>query len=1024
MDIENFIETSIKKIRQASDNNKLVVFVGAGVSANSNLPSWSLLIKEFADELGVKYESDNNSIDYYLKIPQYYYLERGQKEYYDLIDRKINSVQGRPNDINRIIFELNPSTIITTNFDELLEMTVKEQGLFYTTIKQDKDLPYCINDKLIIKMHGDGNLKNIVLKEDDYLNYSSKFPLIENYIKGLFSTKTVLFVGYSAEDPDFKLIFNLVKGQLGGDFQPAYLLDINKQNERLEFNYYKNRGINILYYSDISRKIDSSAMLSSKTDIKNEFGEKLYKFLLYIKNKNEDYEDKFEEIYNKLKIFEGMNSIYPNDISKVLGAYGYDLYGLKELFIQKSEFMLENYKIIMGEDEEAIKALFSNKYVEKILQLLNRASISKIMIGSIETVINLEKYIDSKSCEEQEDTNELLSRFKYNELTDYIKSYNNIEDVHGIENDVLKIAFIMYNLGEYVDAYYILKKLSSHSYASGKYYHYFIAQVNLKHLHRLLVNDNKYSKLKNHNDIEIELDSINIREKYMSLPKSVKDKCSFILEIENFNVFYKETISMSNNFKKLKHEKEVVENGGHSVTDNLRKSLNRCNVINNYIEKNFLMVQHFLEIRNFYEGFIQGILVNYSVKCKDTKNNFSGIGNKIDTLDSGILEIIIRFIKREDLKVLLKEFDINEIKVDENTIIYLIDCLDNIISINSEKNSSSVLDKSNSLNNILILLRYINLDKEQVKYIVELVENSLIKNVFDGTNFDEIFNFIFNKFNRNREQIDAKCILSFVEEYIKLLINNNLNGYAILLISSKKFFENITYIIKEIDSELKISIDKELEILINSVIKNRNDDIINNLLLELYNIMNEKNQLLFKEFIIKYAEDFKESNEYRYITLINDLIKKGIIEDEKLYIKFLIYCFEYTTKQAKVEKNYSESGIQFGSSKVKQSEKVMYICYNLMIVKEIKYDIVKTEVRGVIEIFPILGLLLDRENFDEGKFEEDWINIIPKQVLLELLIMDNLKSVILNSLSNKLNLIESKEDVLDKVGLVLKELSN
>lgn len=546
--MENFIETSIKKIRQAIDNNKLVIFVGAGVSANSNLPSWSLLIKEFADELGVKYESDNNSIDYYLRIPQYYYLERGQKEYYDLIDRKINSVQGRPNDINRIIFELNPSIIITTNFDELLEMTVKEQGLFYTTIKQDKDLPYCTNDKLIIKMHGDGKLKNIVLKEDDYLNYSSKFPLIENYVKGLFSTKTVLFVGYSAEDPDFKLIFNLVKEQLGGDFQPAYLLDINKQNEKLEFNYYKNRGINILYYSDISEKIENGVMLPSSTDIKNQFGQKLYRFLLYIKNKDEKYNDKFEEIYNKLKIFEGMNSIYPNDISKVLGAYGYDLYGLRELFINKSEFMLEIYKIIMDEDDEAIKAILSNKYVKKILHLLYCASISKIMIGSIENVIDLEKYFDVKLCEEEEYINELFRRFKYGELREYIKNYTNLEDVYEIENDVLNIAFIMYNLGEYVDAYYILKKLSFYSYANGKYYHYFISQVNLKYLHRLLVNDSKYKNLKNRNDIEAELNNINIREKYMSLPKAVKEKCSFILEIENFNIFYKETISMSANF--------------------------------------------------------------------------------------------------------------------------------------------------------------------------------------------------------------------------------------------------------------------------------------------------------------------------------------------------------------------------------------------------------------------------------------------------------------------------------------------
>ena len=31
---------SVKKIRKAQENNQLVVFVGAGVSKNSDLPTW------------------------------------------------------------------------------------------------------------------------------------------------------------------------------------------------------------------------------------------------------------------------------------------------------------------------------------------------------------------------------------------------------------------------------------------------------------------------------------------------------------------------------------------------------------------------------------------------------------------------------------------------------------------------------------------------------------------------------------------------------------------------------------------------------------------------------------------------------------------------------------------------------------------------------------------------------------------------------------------------------------------------
>lgn len=51
--------TSIKDIRRAQENNQLVVFVGAGVSKNSNVPTWWELIKRIADE--IKY--DNYLID-------------------------------------------------------------------------------------------------------------------------------------------------------------------------------------------------------------------------------------------------------------------------------------------------------------------------------------------------------------------------------------------------------------------------------------------------------------------------------------------------------------------------------------------------------------------------------------------------------------------------------------------------------------------------------------------------------------------------------------------------------------------------------------------------------------------------------------------------------------------------------------------------------------------------------------------------------------------------------------------------
>lgn len=328
------------------------------------------MVEKFANELGISKEKINNfSTEDFLKIPQYYYIERGEKEYFDIINDVFdnNNYNYKPNILDKLIFELNPSTIVTTNFDNLLEKTIQMEGQYYTVVKQDRDLPYAPNDKLVIKMHGDVNLKNIILKEEDYLNYSNKFPLIENYLKGLFSTKTILFVGYSANDIDFKLMFNWVKEQLKGHFQPAYILETEKNQERLEFNYYKDRGINILYYKEIEEEVTNFLGTQFESCLEDIRGKHLEKFLRYIKDYNVKDTMK-NRIYNQLKIFEGLNAIMPEDVLNRLRKEldGISLNG-SNLIIPDNNFLDKIRKILYikenKNEEDELEKIISDKNI-------------------------------------------------------------------------------------------------------------------------------------------------------------------------------------------------------------------------------------------------------------------------------------------------------------------------------------------------------------------------------------------------------------------------------------------------------------------------------------------------------------------------------------------------------------------------------------------------------------------------------------------------------------------------------------
>src|SRR5690554_1429600 len=169
----NWID-SIKEIQRAAENNRLVIFVGAGVSANSKIPTWGDLIKRFAEEIGYDNctkcdkrtakcpKADCNyrykfSQDEYLRIPEYYFLRDKSKKkrgYYDLIRRTLGCDKGA-NFIHDAVFKIMPHHIITTNFDSLLENSKEINARLYSIISQDKDILLENNTYYIIKMHGD-----------------------------------------------------------------------------------------------------------------------------------------------------------------------------------------------------------------------------------------------------------------------------------------------------------------------------------------------------------------------------------------------------------------------------------------------------------------------------------------------------------------------------------------------------------------------------------------------------------------------------------------------------------------------------------------------------------------------------------------------------------------------------------------------------------------------------------------------------------------------------------------------------
>ena len=132
------------------------------------------------------------------------------------------------------------------NPDETVNSEWERRG-YLTIIRNNWNL--CTYEQIMQLLDISEKQLAFILKEDDFLAYSRNFKLIENYVKSLIGTKVVLFIGYSFNDPDLKLIFSWVKDILGGDFQRAYLIEAGKAYDVNEAEYFRNFGINLLYAS-------------------------------------------------------------------------------------------------------------------------------------------------------------------------------------------------------------------------------------------------------------------------------------------------------------------------------------------------------------------------------------------------------------------------------------------------------------------------------------------------------------------------------------------------------------------------------------------------------------------------------------------------------------------------------------------------------------------------------------------------------------------------------------------------------
>ena len=926
------LEQDIRFLAEELEKGKLVVFVGAGVSKNSGLPEWEELIKDYAEYRGIK----EFTLKEYLTIPEEVFERYGSLKYYEIAEKRFLG-KYVPNSIHRILKKMKLTYIITTNYDTLIEDEIKNLQI----VSKDEDLPYTNSNRMLIKMHGDFENKNIVLKKSDYDNYEKNFQLISTLVKGLFTTNTVLFIGYSYSDTNVQQIMNWIKEILKEETRKAFLVEFTNEDNKEEENGEQINKISLKLLNDNN---DEVLYESKKERFNNNYEKTLTKFLSNIYNEKENVrQEKNFEIYKNLNYLTEHNWKKLNKYSEIRIDEDW-----KRILYTRLEFKdIEKYEEI----------LFKSR-IKKILQRINRNE-KEILIPFSEKGITPKRKEQKNILEEKIEVEEKCLKI----ICDYdYKNFQNLVEEYKENNNINQYVIVF--------GYLFFKKINK---AKETIKSMIKEKENVNSKNEKLVWDNFILSIIEF--MEITHAEENLNKTFESIEESLEDKYFeyFKYETELFNEIFKYSTlealnkEMNKLFDKVRKGKSTSYVMG---TPPSYKAIILSRDLFYFCSLNGIFGNSFSDYSEFMKKYIEILLMSYTNKNIEVKNQMFKNRNLIEEFEYFDFFMMLE-LSYSDLKKLFNEYEIKDLKCEKEIFDKLIVLLKNILDWIIE-NDNEFMEKIDTLESILLIISKLNLIETQFEKLVDIILNDKNSNVFFENNYaldvaDNFIVIIYKNFkNLNKEFFD------------KIL-------EKIFLIDRKRIDENlldhITYYFnkKEIP---KISKNDKIKNFINK----------NNLKIKCY-FLRIIDEIYFEELKNEILKEIKDTlNIEVYSFLLNQKFIDFIPETEDKIIKELDRIFQkkdtdinnlisYTSEKEKILDFLLVSGLN----------NRLPISFIEKLKKYKNKEFFKSLKQYESEI--LWKYILNQENFDYSKFTENELEKFSKIRIKNLLEKNNKKLI-------------------------------
>lgn len=151
--------------------------------------------------------------------------------------------------------------VISTNFDKLYESLCSDDSYYsildYTNAKEIiegiKSPEY-----LIIKAHGTlSQSEDIIFTAEQYHKVQSDYPGFYQVLRALFLTHTVVFVGYSLQDPDINLVLQYISSYMN-HASSHYLVCTSGTPKPLKRHWETSYNVSLIEYGDKYEELETS----------------------------------------------------------------------------------------------------------------------------------------------------------------------------------------------------------------------------------------------------------------------------------------------------------------------------------------------------------------------------------------------------------------------------------------------------------------------------------------------------------------------------------------------------------------------------------------------------------------------------------------------------------------------------------------------------------------------------------------------------------------------------------------------